>query len=249
MADAWVDEAAVAERLLRELDVQHPSEIEVELIAYVQHAYVVYRPSELADARVVRVGAESYLAVAEHARGTPRARFSVAHELGHHLLHPDANAIERIHGGAGLDGRAYRLEAQANRFASHLLMPSHLAAEHCQVDPPTLDHVGAVAKRFNVSLTVACQRWTELSSRPCALVEAGRGKIKRAFRSATFRGQAVRGRALEAGTMAREVPQTAPAAPRVHSVAWGSVDAGVPVVEECAPLSEWATLVWLWHGD
>lgn len=55
-----------------------------------------------------------------------RQRFTIAHEIGHFLLHPH-------HIGGGIvDSVLYRsrlsnsIEAEANRFAADLLMPKHL---------------------------------------------------------------------------------------------------------------------------
>lgn len=82
-----------------------------------------------------------------------RQRFTVAHEIGHYLLHRDDI-------GAGIsDDVLYRStlsdarEAQANRIAADLLMPEKLVAEWIdrartlQVD----DVVSFLADKFNVS--------------------------------------------------------------------------------------------------
>jgi hypothetical protein len=79
----------------------------------------------------------------------PRRRFTVAHEVGHHLLHSDGAAVlcrpADVEAAAG-DERAR--EREANRFAAELLMPEPLVraeAERAGPDPI------ALAGRFGVS--------------------------------------------------------------------------------------------------
>jgi hypothetical protein len=113
--------------------------------------------------------------------------------------------------------------------------------------------VGALARRFDVSLTVAAKRWVQLAPTSCAVAETYDGKtIHRAGRSDTWRGIAVSGRALQEGTLALDMGRADAPEPgtRLHAKAWGSAQAGVPIVEECVPLGEsGAVLTWLWHAD
>lgn len=85
----------------------------------------------------------------------PRQRFTLAHEIGHLLLHRD-----RIGDGI-VDDILYRsslsdaLEAQANRLAADLLMPYHLI-EECLIKHSGLEseqRYEAVAAEADVSTT------------------------------------------------------------------------------------------------
>lgn len=87
-------------------------------------------------------------------RGIPRTRFTVAHELGHVVLHGDE--LE------GLDeppegDHAEVLERQANRFAAHLLIPDAALKRLSTRGPP----VEALASQFGVSAMAAQRRWNE----------------------------------------------------------------------------------------
>jgi hypothetical protein len=79
----------------------------------------------------------------------PRRRFTVAHEVGHHLLHSDGAAVlcrpADVETAAG-DERAR--EREANRFAAELLMPEPLVRAAANRDGP--DPI-ALAARFGVS--------------------------------------------------------------------------------------------------
>jgi predicted transcriptional regulator len=79
----------------------------------------------------------------------PRRRFTVAHEIGHHLLHADGAAVlcrpADVEAARG-DERAR--EREANRFAAELLMPEQLVRAAADADGP--DPI-ALAERFGVS--------------------------------------------------------------------------------------------------
>lgn len=90
-----------------------------------------------------------------------RQRFTIAHELAHHVLHEKVLSGGDVHvdrvilhrddlAAKGTD----RIEVEANAFASELLMPSFLlqgenAAEVDLLDEAALDRL---AKRFKVSM-------------------------------------------------------------------------------------------------
>lgn len=62
---------------------------------------------------------------------TVRQRFTIAHELGHALMHSDG--VHERNGGKSYNANNYRIiEVQANRFAAALLMPADLVTEAFQ---------------------------------------------------------------------------------------------------------------------
>jgi hypothetical protein len=221
-----IDPIAHARDLHRRFYVRAPEDIDLERIAAACGAFVVWRATGPSDARVVRAGDVAYLAIADHAQGTPRARFSIAHELGHHLMHRDVDALERIHGRPRTRGVEHQVERQADRFATELLLPAALLTPWCEMPSPTLDHVFDVARTFEVSLTAMARRWAELAPTPCACVESKDGTIVRATRSPTFRGVAVQRRKLVPGGWGRE---------------------GLEVVERSVAIADGRLLTWLTH--
>jgi hypothetical protein len=237
----------LAAALIEKRDIRKPSEIRIDLLAFAEGASVLFRKAGHADARVALAGGRAIIAVPEWARGTPRARYSIAHELGHFLLHPDLDAVARIHGLPRTEAWEYKCEWEANEFARHVVVPTRMAAPMCQKDLPTLADVGELAREFTVSLSVSGHRWPEMSPAPCALVEAKGGVIKWVTRSPSFRGDAVRGRVLPDGALALDLlcGWSKGERTRVHRVAWGAAHADAEIVEECVPLSGGTTLVWL----
>lgn len=58
-----------------------------------------------------------------------RVKFSVAHELGHYVLHPDLIRKHKIVARSRIDHLDPKAEKEANNFAGELLMPQELVEE------------------------------------------------------------------------------------------------------------------------
>ena len=79
------------------------------------------------------------------ATGEHRRRFTIAHEIGHFVLHPRRLAPER---GGGGNAAWQAQEREADQFAAELLMPEHLVREAVVTQGPDVDRL---AGRFEVS--------------------------------------------------------------------------------------------------
>lgn len=93
---------------------------------------------------VITLSASTYMALG---RGDPRARMTVAHELGHLLLHSGQRVF---HFGVKLDDRRFDPEWQADEFAAALLMPRE-AFRHMRT-------IQQAMKEFGVSRGAAIRR-------------------------------------------------------------------------------------------
>jgi Zn-dependent peptidase ImmA (M78 family) len=87
-----------------------------------------------------------------------RQRFTIAHELGHLLLHPDESYVDRGFSVYFRDEKSATAEdlaeMQANQFAADLLMPRVMLESILkgrEVDLEDGDQLERVAKRFEVS--------------------------------------------------------------------------------------------------
>jgi Zn-dependent peptidase ImmA (M78 family) len=91
------------------------------------------------------------------ADAAPRLRFTLAHELGHHVLAHE----QSVDTHAALDRPARAIEVQANRFAAELLVPvPAVRAWLAGRDAPAvgLDDVVELAARFGISAPAALFR-------------------------------------------------------------------------------------------
>lgn len=139
-----------------------------------------------------------------------RRRFSLAHEIGHYHLQTHRQLRQHgarcgeaaMHAGAA---DAAHLEWEANDFASELLMPTRLFG----ADAARRDFSVATARElasdryFDVSVTAAACRMTQLSTESCAIVMSSNGKVHWARRSAAMRIPGLRrGMSIGTGTVA-----------------------------------------------
>jgi hypothetical protein len=89
-------------------------------------------------------------------RGERRRRFSIAHEIGHFVLHPAQARHER--GGAVNEATRVR-EREADAFAAELLMPERLVRQAALEDGAD---VRRLADRFEVSVAAMSVRLRRL---------------------------------------------------------------------------------------
>jgi Zn-dependent peptidase ImmA (M78 family)/transcriptional regulator with XRE-family HTH domain len=109
-------------------------------------------PVDGADAFAVWAGARREFPIIGFlpSRSTDRIRLSVAHELGHLILH-------REYGGA-----APNLEPDAFHFACELLMPAAEIAADFSEERITLLRLAALKSKWQVSIQALCRRAREL---------------------------------------------------------------------------------------
>ncbi|MER3429016.1 MAG: ImmA/IrrE family metallo-endopeptidase [Pyrinomonas sp.] len=127
-----------AERILRASGASVP--VDIERIARAHSLEVIYRPMEETVSGMLVIKEKRAIACINARHHPHRRRFTLAHELGHYLLHGervrvfiDASPIffrdERA--SCGTDQR----EVEANRFAASLLMPEAALREMVGAGP------------------------------------------------------------------------------------------------------------------
>ena len=120
------------------------------------------------------------------ARGE-RQRFTIAHELGHFILHRSQKQSfncdsQSVH--TGIDGLR-QIEREADEFASNLLMPGDLLREWISNQRIDLHVLSAIAKRFQVSFEALCIRFIEFTKQRAILVYWDNGFVKYEWRSSS----------------------------------------------------------------
>lgn len=110
-----------------------------------------------------------------------RINFTLAHELGHYLLHRTAYPEGFQCGSQDVvrwDSEYGQVEYQANVFAANILMPlddyRRLIPQRARVD---LDMISQCAERYSVSLIAAALRWLDYTTRRAVLVVSRDGYI------------------------------------------------------------------------
>ena len=152
-----------------------------------------------------------------------RQRFTIAHELGHFVLHRDRQPRfncdkESVHSGH----ETMRLiEREADDFASNLLMPGDRLREWISNGRIDLHVLGAIAKRFQVSFEALCIRFIKFTSQRAILVYWDNGYAKYEWRSSS--AVRTRARIRRSGDPQEPLPGTLAADASVEQ-AWDGVE-------------------------
>lgn len=166
-------------------------------------------------------------------RSSGRVRFTQAHELAHYILHRTLRENFECSSQDMLDWSPddENLEAQADEFASYLLMPlnDYRVQVNAQVD---LDLMGHCAERYGVSLTAAILKWLSYTEEKAVVVMSTDGYMNWAWSSKP---------AARAGAFFRTRSQTIPIPP-------GSITANSAIQSERRGIDVGAT-VWFPHAE
>ena len=116
-----------------------------------------------------------------------RRRFTIAHELGHFILHRGQRQSfncdkESVY--SGIDTIRV-IEREADDFASNLLMPGDLLRDWISNQRIDLRVLSAIAKRFQVSFEALCIRFIKFTTQRAILVYWDNGFVKYEWRSSS----------------------------------------------------------------
>lgn len=121
-----------------------------------------------------------YILYQENIEVAGRINFTLAHELGHYMLHRDSQNEFRCDQKKLLtysEQSLKAIESEANKFASYLLMPIDDFREQISGDSASLNLLGHCADRYNVSLTAATIKWLEFTTEAAMVVVARDGFV------------------------------------------------------------------------
>lgn len=165
-----------AENLLQELGVTEPQDIDLEAIAHCVGARVRYRSLDGCEARIVGVGDRAIIVVNVKSPYR-RARFSIAHELGHWHHHRGQKLACRVEDYRPRERASP--ERLADGYAADLLMPHYLFKPLAREQgKPTFNAASVLADIFDTSLTATAIRLVESGLFPALLICHGRGGRK-----------------------------------------------------------------------
>ncbi|MGC2966209.1 ImmA/IrrE family metallo-endopeptidase [Paraburkholderia aspalathi] len=117
-----------------------------------------------------------------------RIRFTLAHELGHYVVHRTLKTEFMCTGNDMDDWQAAdrNIETEADLFAANLLMPLDDFKTRIENDDP-FRKIAECAEVYGVSLTAAALRWISATERKALLVASNDGFIRWASSSDTAR--------------------------------------------------------------
>ena len=174
-----------AERLLQELGITEPEEIDLEAIAWHVGAKIKRRKLDGCEARIVGAGDKSIITV-NSTSAFVRQQFSIGHEIGHWHYHRGKSLVCRSDEIGGTHSGGTLLERQADKFASNLLLPNYILRPYLsQFKKLTFDTIKKTAKTFGTSLPATAISLVERGAWPAMLVCHGQTKRKWFSRNAS----------------------------------------------------------------
>lgn len=159
-----------AEEYLIRHGVSDPHHIDLEALAWTMGAKVKYRRLETCEAKITGIGDRAIITIDDF-YGVRRARFSLAHEIGHwqnhrnQILSCDKQDIGAVSGIGGTK------EREADRYAANLIMPRYLfAARMRDFKRPSFSSIEELAEAFDVSRKAAALRYVDLDTSESMLI-------------------------------------------------------------------------------
>ena len=158
--------------------MSEPSQIDLDAIACDQHALVRYRRLEGCEARLVAGIESAVISVNTNGISPGRQRFSLAHELAHWLCDRRTGSFLCANTDIGpQNAQAKSVEANANAYASQLILPTYLVDPWLAGRVVSLTVVRALATEFRSSLTAAAIKLIKRTPHVAMVACHGQGRL------------------------------------------------------------------------
>lgn len=181
-----IDILSRAERLLWMHGVRRPEHIDLEAIAGASGAHVIYRKLDGCAARLVTAGDRAVISVSLD-DNLGRRRFSLGHELAHWMQDTQRTSFKCSNADIGpQNAEAKSIEADANSFASQLVLPDYLVWPWVEDRKPSLDLASAMGSDFQASLTASTLKLLQRAKVPTAITCHDQRRLKWSRRGRDF---------------------------------------------------------------
>lgn len=166
-----------ARKLLRDLMVEEPPEIDLmSVVGYLEGLSVEEGGLEGADGRIL--WGKNGAAIRIKAGLWPgRKRFTLAHEIGHYVLHKHNPQGRFDTGHQFAIWNEANEEAEANIFAAELLMPDYLFAPRLKRQSPSFRNLDQLAEEFTASRLATALQYVHYCHEQVALVFSRDGVV------------------------------------------------------------------------
>lgn len=167
-----------ANALLLKYCIEEPR-FNIEALARVLGLDVIHGGLENVDAWLLRRGdGTGVIRVSDIIINPNRRRFSIAHEIGHWILHEGKNQGYLCTAKDLSDYIKSPEETEANWFAATLLMPRYLVSGAIKGKDPSFATIEHITREFSTSRIAAARRFVELTKERVILVYSSSGQIE-----------------------------------------------------------------------
>ena len=181
-----INRLSAPERLLWSHGVRKPEHIDLEAIAGAKGARVIYRNLDGCAARLVAAENEAVISIAlDDNKG--RQRFSLGHELAHWICDAKRASFNCSNSDIGpQNAEAKTVEANANMYASQLVLPDYLVEPWMGDRKVNLDLAQLLGQAFQASVTASALKLVRRSKNPAAVVCHDQRRLKWFQRNLAF---------------------------------------------------------------
>lgn len=167
-----------AQKLMYECGINDPTEFPLDLIAFGRGATVIEKSLGSSEGRIVFGKTKAIITINSDISHQSKKRFVLAHEIGHLEMHRNHMPVHYDCDATLEYFKSGHQEAEANEFASELLMPEHLFKKECNGKKFSPELIRFLAERFQTSLTSVAYKYFELGNHPICLFYSHNNKVQ-----------------------------------------------------------------------
>lgn len=167
-----------AQKLMKECGIDDPTEFPLDLIVFGRGATLIEKPLDNSEGRIVFGKDKAIITINSNINYPGKKRFVTVHELGHFEMHRNVVAVHNDTDATLEFFQNGSQEAEANEFASELLMPEQLFKKECEGKKFSPDLIRQLSERFQTSVTSTAYRYFELGNQPICLFYSYNNQVK-----------------------------------------------------------------------
>jgi Zn-dependent peptidase ImmA (M78 family) len=183
-----------AKELLLEIGFEEITDIPMDIFVAGLGATLIEIPLKNSDGKIVRGNSKTLIKINSEIQFEERKRFTIAHEIGHFLLHSklelevhneNSNTLNWYNTALHQAKKGIQ-EWEANDFASELLMPEQLIRKETFKKKFSPELVKELSLKFKTSLTSTIYRLLSLDIYPLFVVFINKGVVRYWSKSNNF---------------------------------------------------------------
>lgn len=167
-----------AKQLLKQYGIKDITSITLEDLAYARNAIIEETDSLNADGRTIFGSKYAIIKINKNIAYAGKKRFTIAHEIGHVELHRGVQPIFLDNDNTLEYFKKGHQEAEANEFASELLMPQEQFQLACMGKKFSPELLRQLADKFQSSITSIVYRYFEHGNHPICLIYSFNNKVQ-----------------------------------------------------------------------
>lgn len=181
-----------AKQLLEDIGYDDLTDTPLTTIASFLGAIIIEEAMDQADGKIIRGKTKAVIKINSNIISQEKKRFTLAHEIGHLLLHDNLELHEdnskSMNWFQHIENQAKRgmQEYEANDFAAELLMPERIFKKEFQGKIFSPELLKELSYRFQTSITSVIFRVLKLDLYPICIVYLHRGEVKYWLKSPDF---------------------------------------------------------------